>query len=94
VKPGVEEEFLRRYSALAARVEEGLEGHVLHRLSRDLDDPERWAIESIWESLEAEEAWERMPEHRELTGAMRECWAEADRSRYTVHLEARRREPQ
>jgi len=94
VKPGASDEFLRRYRALADRVEEGLEGHVVHRLCQDLDDPERWVIESVWSSLEAEERWERMPEHRELTGAMRECWAEADRARYTVHLETRRREPQ
>ena len=94
MKPGAEDEFLRRFSALAARVEEGLDGHVVHRLGRDLDDPDRWVIESVWSSLEAEEAWERMPEHRELTAAMRECWAEADRTRYAVQREARRREPQ
>ena len=91
VRAGAEEDFLRRYAALAARVEQGLEGHVVHRLVRDLDDPQRFAIESVWESLEAEQAWESMPEHRELTGAMRECWDESERSRYSIEIESRRR---
>jgi hypothetical protein len=46
-------------------------------------------IESVWESIEAEEAWERSQEHRELTGALRECWAEAQRSRHAVEIETR-----
>lgn len=89
MQPGQKEEFLRRYSALADRVAQGLDGHVVHRLCRDLDDPDAWVIESVWESLEAEEAWERTPEHGQLTKAMRECWAEAQRSRYAVEVETR-----
>ncbi len=87
VEPRTEAEFLRRYRQLCERIELGLEGHLVHRLSQDLDDSDRWVIESHWESLEAEEAWERSPEHRELTTALRECWSEVERTRYAVRVE-------
>jgi heme-degrading monooxygenase HmoA len=87
LEPGAEEEFLRRYGRLADRVAQGLDGHVAHRLCQDLEQEDRWVIESHWESLEAEEAWERHPDHRELLGAMRECWAEAERTRHAVRRE-------
>jgi heme oxygenase (mycobilin-producing) len=87
LRPDAEEEFLQRYGRLADRVAQGLDGHVAHRLCQDRDEHDRWVIESHWESYEAEEAWERTPEHRELTMAMRECWAEAERTRYTVRRE-------
>ncbi len=87
VKPGLEEEFLRRYDALQRRIGQGLDGHVVHQLCRDLDEPDRWLIASHWESLEASQAWERSDEHRELTLPLRECWEEAHRARYEVQVE-------
>jgi heme-degrading monooxygenase HmoA len=90
VADGRQDEFLQRYAALAERVEQGLDGHVVHRLCRDLDDPAAWVIESEWESLEAEEAWEATDDHRGLLGAMRACWTDVQRSRCAVEIETRR----
>lgn len=90
VKEGSEEDFLERYGALRARIEQGLDGHVVHRLSRGLDEPDRWLMTSQWESLEAAQEWERSPEHAELTLPLRECWSEAERSGYEVQTETRR----
>ena len=89
VKDGLEDEFLRCYRALSDRVGRGLDGHVAHRLCRALDEPDRWLIVSEWETLEQSEAWDRSPEHRELTGAMRKSWSEVERSGYAVELETR-----
>lgn len=90
VKPGSEEEFLQRFDDLRRRVERGLDGHVVHTLSRSMDDPSRWMIFAWWDDATAAEAWERSPEHRELTMPMRACWEEAQRSRYEVQVQARR----
>jgi heme-degrading monooxygenase HmoA len=90
VKPDLETEFLQRFDALRSRVALGLDGHVVHQLSRSMDDPARWMIFSLWESLAAAEQWERSPEHRELTTPLRACWDEAQRSRYEIQVEARR----
>lgn len=87
VKNGLEEEFAVRYAALERRVAEGLDGHVSHRLCRELDDSAHWAIISVWESLEASQAWDASAEHRELLTPMRECWDEVRRSRYDVRSE-------
>ena len=91
VKDGREQDFLERYQALHRRIEQGVEGHILHQLCRGVDDPARWLIASQWETLEASQAWERSPEHHELTMPMRECWDEAQRAGYEVELEGRRR---
>lgn len=91
VASGREEDFLARYAALAARMEEGLPGHIAHELCQHMQEPDRWAIVSRWESLEAAQAWERSPEHRDLTMPLRECWVGADRSAYAVRVESRRR---
>ena len=90
VKDGREQDFLERYGRLAARVAEGLDGHVVHRLCRHADEPDRWLIESEWESAEASQTWERSDEHRELTMPMRECWDDAQRAGYEVRAETRR----
>jgi heme-degrading monooxygenase HmoA len=91
VKPEQNGEFRRRYDALSERIAVGLDGHVRHQLCRGLDEPDRWLILSEWETLEASQAWERSPEHRELTMPLRECWDEARRAGYTVQLETRGR---
>ena len=90
VKADHEPEFLRRFEALRSRVAQGLDGHVVHQLCQSTDDPARWMIFSLWESVAAAEQWERSPEHRELTMPLRACWDEAQRSRYEIRVEARR----
>jgi heme-degrading monooxygenase HmoA len=92
IAPGREAEFLERYAALGRRIERGLAGHVAHELCQSLDEPDRWLIASRWESIEASEAWERTPEHRELTLRLRECFAESERSAYAVRVDTRRKE--
>lgn len=88
---GREEEFLARYAALAARIEQGLSGHIAHELWQHMEEPDRWAIVSRWQSLEAAQAWERSPEHKELTTPLRACWVGAERSAYALRVESRRR---
>jgi heme-degrading monooxygenase HmoA len=85
------EEFLARYAALARRIEDGLPGHIAHELCQSQEDPERWAIVSRWESLEASRAWEQSADHKALTMPLRDCWVEAERSAYVVRVETRRR---
>jgi heme-degrading monooxygenase HmoA len=91
VKPGSEALFLQRYDALRERVAAGLEGHVVHKLCRGVEDRDRWLILSEWETVEAAQEWERSQEHRELTMPLRECWDEAQRAGYVVQLETTRR---
>jgi heme-degrading monooxygenase HmoA len=92
VKPGLEDEFLERYARLRDRVADGLEGHIVHLLCQGIDDPDQWLIASWWETLEASQEWESSTEHRELTMPLRECWDEAQRTRYAVREETRRPE--
>jgi heme-degrading monooxygenase HmoA len=91
VAPDREREFLERYAALGARIEEGLEGHVAHQLCRSADEPDRWVLLSYWESLEDSERWERSPDHAALTLPLRDCFLEAERAGYVVEVETRRR---
>lgn len=91
VARGREQDFLTRYAALARRIEEGVPGHVAHELCQSLDEPDRWLMISRWDSLAASQAWERSPEHRELTMPLRECWVDAERSAYATRIDTRRR---
>ena len=86
-----EADFLTRYAALARRIEDGMSGHIVHELWQSADDPERWAIVSQFESLEASRAWEQSADHKALTMPLRECWVEAERSSYALRVETRRR---
>lgn len=86
VKPGFEDEFLRRYDALQRRIAQGIDGHIVHDLCQSADDADRWLIASFWESLEASDAWHESDEHRELTMPLRECWDEVERVRYDVRV--------
>jgi heme-degrading monooxygenase HmoA len=90
VKPDREAEFLQRFDAIKSRVAQGLDGHVVHQLAQNPDDPARWMIFSLWEDDATADQWERSPEHRELTMPLRACWDEAQRSRYEIRVEARR----
>ncbi len=89
VREGEEARFLERYAALAARVGEGLDGHVSHRLCRGSDDPDQWLILSEWESADAARAWEASAEHGALTMPLRDCWGEAQRQAYRIEGEVR-----
>jgi len=90
VKPGREQDFLERYEQLAKRVAEGLDGHLLHQLCQHTDEPDRWLVASVWETLDASQEWERSEEHRALTMPLRECWDDAQRAGYEVRVETRR----
>jgi heme-degrading monooxygenase HmoA len=91
VAPGREDDFLARYGALARRIEDGLPGHILHELWQNTEEPDRWAIVSCWESVEASRVWEQSPDHKALTMPLRDCWVQAERSAYAVRIETRRR---
>jgi heme-degrading monooxygenase HmoA len=91
VAQGREEDFLVRYGALARRIEDGVPGHILHELWQNREEPDRWAIVSCWENVEASKVWEQSADHKALTMPLRECWAEAERSAYVVRIESRRR---
>lgn len=91
VSDGREDEFLRRYEALSERIAQGLAGHIVHQLCQSTSEPDRWLLASHWEDAKSAEAWERSPEHRELTMPLRECWDEAERTAYVVKLETVRR---
>ena len=89
VKEGSEDEFLRRYDELQRRIGQGLDGHIVHYLCRQADEPDRWLMTSYWDDLESSQAWERSDEHRALTHPLRECWDEAERTAYDVRVETR-----
>jgi heme-degrading monooxygenase HmoA len=86
VKEGSEEEFLRRYDALQQRIGQGLDGHIVHYLCRQADEPNRWLMASYWDDVESSQAWERSDEHLALTHPLRECWDEADRTAYEIRV--------
>jgi heme-degrading monooxygenase HmoA len=89
VKEGSEEEFLRRYDALQRRIGEGLDGHIVHYLCQQADEPSRWLMASYWEDIESSQAWERSDDHRALTLPLRECFSEPERTAYEVRVETR-----
>lgn len=89
VKEGSEEEFLRRYDALQKRIGQGIDGHVVHYLCQQPDEPDRWLMASCFDDLESSQAWEQSDDHRALTHPLRECWDEAQRTAYDVRIETR-----
>lgn len=84
-------DFIAAYKQIRYQVAEGVPGHVADQVCRSSGDPEQWLITSEWTSLEAFEAWERDPSHRELVGPMRECMTEAKSLRFVIITETRRR---
>jgi heme-degrading monooxygenase HmoA len=91
VAQGREEDFLARYGALARRIEDGVPGHIVHELWQNREEPDRWAIVSCWENIDASRVWEQSSDHKALTMPLRECWTEAERSAYALRIESRRR---
>jgi heme-degrading monooxygenase HmoA len=56
VKPGQEDEFVRRWEELADwSALQGLKAHA--KLLRDIDDPSRFVSFGPWESVEAIRGW-------------------------------------
>jgi heme-degrading monooxygenase HmoA len=84
VSPGGEEDVQRAYSALRARLEQGVPGLLGHQLCQNVDDPQRFIITSEWEDLEASTSWDRSAEHDELVKPLRQCFEEAGSAKYMV----------
>ncbi len=84
-------DFLRAYEQIRYLVAEGVEGHIVDQVCQSSADPEQWLITSEWSSLEAFEAWERSPGHRELVRPLRECISEAKSIRFLIRNETTRR---
>jgi heme-degrading monooxygenase HmoA len=83
-QPGKEEDVLRAYSALRERLAQGVPGLLGHQLCQNVDDPDRWIITSEWEDLESSAGWDRSEEHNKLVGPLRECFASAGSTKFTV----------
>lgn len=84
VSPGREEDVRRAYSALRARLEQGVPGLLGHQLCQNVDDPQRFIITSEWEDLEASTSWDRSAEHNELVRPLRQCFEQAGSTKYVV----------
>jgi len=84
VKPGLDEDVLRAYSALRDRLSQGVPGLTHHELCQNVDDPSRWIITSEWDDLESSAAWDRSHEHDALVTPLRKCFAGASSTKYTV----------
>jgi len=71
VKPGEEEEFVRRWTEFADWSEaEGLSAHA--RLLRDVDEPGRFISIGPWETLAAIRRWRTLPSFKEHVGRLGE----------------------
>jgi heme-degrading monooxygenase HmoA len=71
VKPGLEDEFVRRWEELAAwSAVEGLTASA--RLLRDVDDPTRFVSFGPWESLDAIRRWRGSPQFHERVARLQE----------------------
>ncbi|GAB3280328.1 hypothetical protein GCM10027563_09060 [Parasphingorhabdus pacifica] len=79
--------FLAAYEQVRFLVSEGVPGHLRDQVCQSATDPEQWLITSEWTDLDAFEAWERTPEHRDLVRPLRECCVEARSLRFRVHEE-------
>jgi heme-degrading monooxygenase HmoA len=72
VKPGNEEEFIRRwteFTSWAQREASGAQGFVL---IRHMDDPRQFVSFGSWESKDAVDRWRSTPEFVQYLGACRE----------------------
>lgn len=84
VSPGREDDAIRAYAALRARLEQGVPGLRGHQLCQNADDPERFIITSEWDDLAASSSWDRSAEHDELVAPLRACFARASSTKYEV----------
>jgi heme oxygenase (mycobilin-producing) len=84
VSPGREDDVMRAYEALRERLERGVSGLLGHQLCQNVDDPQRFIITSEWEDLDASTSWDRSSEHDELVGPLRQCFEQANSTKYTV----------
>jgi heme oxygenase (mycobilin-producing) len=84
------DDFLAAYQQIRYEVAEGVPGHLVDQVCQAPDDPEQWLITSEWTSLDAFEAWERSPGHRELVRPLAECMAERKSIRFVVREQTAR----
>jgi heme-degrading monooxygenase HmoA len=71
VKPGLEDEFIRRWEALAEwSALQGLAAKAI--LLRDIDDPTRFVSFGPWESIEAIRRWRSAPGFHERVAQLQE----------------------
>ena len=81
------DDFLAAYERIRYRVAEGVPGHIVDQVCQAPADPEQWLITSEWTSLDAFEAWEGNPAHRDLVKPLSECIAERRSLRFVVREE-------
>jgi heme-degrading monooxygenase HmoA len=71
VKPGLEDEFVRRWKELADwSALQGLASKAI--LLRDIDDPSRFVSLGPWESIEAIRRWRSAPGFHERVARLQE----------------------
>jgi heme-degrading monooxygenase HmoA len=84
VVPGREDDVMRAYEALRARLEQGVPGLLGHQLCQNVEDPQRFIITSEWEDIEASTRWDRSDEHNKLVGPIRDCFERAASTKFEV----------
>jgi heme-degrading monooxygenase HmoA len=89
LKPGREDDVRAAYGRLRDRLEQGVDGLIVHQLCEASGDEGRWLITSEWRDADANRAWESSDEHRALTMPLRDCWQEAKLTHYDVRVEFR-----
>jgi heme-degrading monooxygenase HmoA len=82
-KPGSEEAFIEAWAEFAAWGS-GMVGAGTLRLTRDLDDPERFLSFGDWETSESARAWKDAPEFRERIGTVLQHCDEFHSANYQV----------
>jgi heme oxygenase (mycobilin-producing) len=84
-------DFLKAYEAIRYAVADGVEGHLVDQVCQAPGDPEQWLITSEWTSIDAFEAWERSPGHRDLVKPLRGCMTETRSMRFAIRAETSKR---
>jgi heme-degrading monooxygenase HmoA len=81
------QDFLDAYERIRYAVAEGVPGHIVDQVCQAPADPEQWLITSEWTSLEAFEAWEGDPAHRELVRPLGACITDRKSLRFVIRAE-------
>ena len=84
VKPGNEEEFVRRWTSFTTWAQGEASGAQGFVLIRHVDDPRHFVSFGSWESKEAVDRWRSSPEFAQHLGACRELCDEFRPSDSTV----------
>ena len=86
-KPGRQEEFVDRWTALVTWTLEAFPGNGPGRLSQDPDEPTRFSSVFGWEQRDQVEEWKSRPEFIRMWAEMEETLAKSDRRTYTLRTE-------